>query len=60
MIENVNAKLLKVLTCVHIFLAVIGYVYFMLNLKCLVSPKGLGIKYVLLCCIFVNLYVFDM
>ena len=27
MIENVNAKLLKVLTCVHIVLTVIGYVY---------------------------------
>ena len=27
MIENVNAKLLKVLSCVHIVLTVIGYVY---------------------------------
>ena len=30
------------------------------NLKCLVSPKRLGIKYVLLCCIFVYLIVFDI
>ena len=46
----------QILDCVHIVPTVIGYVNILL--KSIVSRKSK--RYVLFCCIFVHLYVFDM
>ena len=50
----------QILDCVHIVLTVIGYVNILFTPIVSLSPKGLGFKYVLFCCIFVYLCVFDM